>query len=518
MRLAFIQSHIGIARVICGHEPGKPGESAIQRGRAPLGSTGLTGIGSVAERGAAAGATIHHGLHPLAHHGQGRAHILQVALGRGRELVDHIAILIQHLADELKLGQVLTIRDTGHSVRHLQRGGQQSPLADGHVGGITGHEATAVVAVHPLLRGHIAGLIRNGKPGGGAIAEAAGHLAQARRADAGFARGGNLVHEGVVGKHQGGHAVDGAGEFVVVLELMTTDAHAVRAVHIGTLGDDIVAQTGGHGDGLEGGSGGVHTGVGSGDQRCIRVESQRIVILLRNRGDEGIGVEIRGRGQHHHLTGVHINHHEGTAAQRVIAQGLLGSLLPLQIQRGHDGAAGAGLALQLVQNLVATLIEHEAPDAGATRELLVELQLQTGAAFLPLENRVIVVDGAGGQLRLHTGIPQDVTGRGLVRIVADIQRNEVTVLNPAHLGADGLQIAGSNGGAHRQSQPAALLVVIQQLGIRLVINLQTGFFISSNHLARNGKDIFLALVFQLAEIHRRLVGHLRTGHHQTVAV
>ena len=239
---------------------------------------------------------------------------------------------------------------------------------------------------------------------------------------------------------------------------------------------------------------------------------------MRDGRDELVGVEVRRRGQHDNLARVDIHHDEGTATQRVVAQGLLGSFLPLQVKGGDDGAAGLGPGLQLVQDFIAAFIEHEPPDTGFAGELFIEFELQSGAAFLALENRVVVVDGTGGQLGLGTGVAQNVAGRCAGGVVADVEGDEMRMLNLLHFFAQRCQLVFADSRANGQRQPAAVAVVIQQLRIRLFQYLEAGCFIRGHGFACYAENVLLALILQLSEVDGRLVGHLGAGHHISFTV
>ena len=204
---------------------------------------------------------------------------------------------------------------------------------------------------------------------------------------------------------------------------------------------------------------------------------------------------------------------------RVLVESLLRCLLPFQIQGRHHRAAGLGLNLQFIEDLLAVLIEHQAPHPGAARQLLVELELQPRATLMVLENRVVMVDGPGGKFGLNACITKNMTSGCFVGVKADVIGHQLGIRHSGH-GLTNLLRQGRSphGGSYGQRQPAAVFVVCQNFLIAQRTHLQPPLRKFVYHPVRNAQDVRLALIHQLPEVDRGLVRHLGGSHHAPESV
>ena len=514
MGAAFIQNHIGEAGIVTGHKAGEPRQALVFPFRSPLGRAGFAGDAGIGQAGAAARTAFNHLPHALAHAGQGTFIGRQGALDLlGLGSVNDIGVAVLNLLDELEPGQV-AVRHAGHHVRHLEGRDQQRSLADGKVGGVSGHEIPLVVADHVVAGGHQAGIVRNGQPGALAKSEGAGRIHQGFRSQLEP----HLVHERVVGHRQGADAVDvPQGRLAPVVENVVADRDGCRAVDLRIFRDLVVFQGAGHRQHLEGGGGGVAPLEGACAQRSGGVVAQGIVILLGYVRNEHVRVIGRRGGHYQHFTRYAVQHHHG-AAPLAAGKDAFRIPLPFQVQGGDDGAAGLGAYLKFIQNLVAVLVKHQAPYAGRPSQVLVEFLFQSRAAFHLFPQRVHMVDGAGRQFSLGTHIADDMSGDFLFRIGTDVDGQQLEAAHPLHLVPQFFRFLRADDVGKGKRQPAAVLIVLPELVIGKGPRFSSNFLSLFQAVAPEVHYAGTVGIFKNFKPQGQLVGHGGHGQRLSVAV
>ena len=166
-------------RIVGWEESGEPGHVAVWP---PLGGTGFAGYGDVAAGGGAAGAAavVDDRTHAFVHRLNVFLADVQIIALRGRKGFDDFVVQILNLADQPGLWSELAIGDGGHGAGHLQRGGGEGSLTDGHVRQIPGEDFAAVGDHHPVVAGDVTnGFAADGQSGAFAVPEPGGHAGQA---------------------------------------------------------------------------------------------------------------------------------------------------------------------------------------------------------------------------------------------------------------------------------------------------------------------------------------------------
>ncbi len=514
MGAAFIQHHIGKARIVAGHETGEPRQTLVFPFRPPLGRSGFAGDTGIRQARTPPRTGFNHFPHPLAHAGQstliGRQRTLNF-LGLGR--VNDIGVAVLNLLDELEPGQI-PVCHAGHHVRHLEGRNQQRPLADGQIGSIPGHEIALVIADHIITGRHQAGIVRNGQAGPFPQAEGAGRIHQGFRTQLQA----HLVHERIVGHRQGADTVDiPQGSLAPVFEHVVADRHGSRAVNERIFRDFVVPQGTGYRQDFKCGSGGITALESTGAQRTGRIIAQSIVIFLGYVWNEHVRV-IGRRGRHHqNFTRHAVQHHHG-AAPLAAGKDAFRILLPFQVEGGDDSPAGLGAYLQFIQNFIAVFVKHQAPYAGRSGQIFVEFLFQPRTAFHLLPQRIHVVDGAGWQFSLGPHIADDMAGDFLLRIGTDVNGQQLEAAHTFHLILQLFRFLRTNDVRERKRQPAAVLIMFPELFVGKRPCLSGNFFGLFQTVAPEFHHAGTVGVFKNFKPQSQLVGYGSHGQRFPVAV
>ena len=326
----------------------------------------------------------------------------------------------------------------------------------------------------------------------------------------------NLIEPGVARAGDRALHVDRAlGVFIPVVERRVADVEGGRAVNFRGLRHLAVVERGERDDGFEGGGRRIGRLERPAEKRLRRVRFERFEIGLVDAGDEIVQVERRPRSHHQHLAGDRVEDDEGAAAA-AFEQGFLGEFLPLEIEGGDEGSAGARALDLLFEQLVAALVEEQPLHARLAGELGVEKFFQAGAAFGFLPQRLVEIDRAGRQFPDAAGVTDDMRREPALRIETPVERMQDQSGRQFRLDVAGFFLADLAG--HQQGQPAAVAVVVEDF----VVGLRHLVFDEELKRVDPGAgpvdDEIAVGVFKLAELQGDLIGDLVLGDRSAVAV
>ena len=405
------------------------------------------------------------------------------------------------LADQLQLGQGPTVGDARHSLRDLQRRGQQTPLTDGKIGRVTRENAALFVFQHPLVIRHQARTFPNQRqPRAASKAETPRQTQECACANVDA----HLIEPSVAGSGERSLHVDRTlGDSRPVVKRGIADGDRRRAIDGRGLTHRPFVQSRQRDDRLEAGRRRVGGLKRPAKQWLGGVGLQRLEVEFVDPRDEAIQIKRRARRHDQHLASGHIDDDKSPAAATV-AQRRFRQLLPFQIERGDDRAARPRALDLFLQQLAAVFIKQQPLHPRLARQQGVVDFFQARAAFGFLPQRLVEIDRPGRQLADAARIAQDVRRQLAIRVAAPVNRVQDQPRHQSRL--DAVRLLPIQLARDQEWQPAPVAVV--------VVNLVVGFrhrvfdqqFQPVQPAARPVDHKAAVRVFKLPELQTDLIG------------